>query len=318
MKKFFIKSFILFCIVFVPILIPNIMYTSTNHWKQKDYVYQFYSVPKNIQVANVGTSHGFAGFKYDNMGYNGFNFGLPYQNYYYDLAQLKQFINHFQKDAVLIIPISYLQITATLDHELENFRPRYYRYMNPKYMDFWSVGEFLRYGVFPIFSSGGIENIVDRIKNDIPEESISHFNIAVTTMANDLEKLTAYCKNKLYQWTREDVDKGIEGYNSNMNKVCEIIELCLANDIKPVLVSTPMPDLLNEMFAQKEGFFDRFYSFTKDIQEKYPFIPYFDYSHDEYFSSHYELFSDGEHLNVYGAEQFTKCIIQDLQNASLL
>jgi hypothetical protein len=54
------------------------------------------------------------------------------------------------------------------------------------------------------------------------------------------------------------------------------------------------------------------------LQEAYPDLPYFDYSHDSRFENNFLLFRDGDHLNTAGAEKFTAIVISDLQAGGLI
>ena len=74
--------------------------------------------------------------------------------------------------------------------------------------------------------------------------------------------------------------------------------------------------LLAEIYAAREK--NSIGISSADLAEKYPEIPYWDYSHDEEFSPYIELFMDDDHLNLYGAEKFTARIIEDLKRADYL
>jgi hypothetical protein len=69
----------------------------TNYWKLQNSVDKFNAVPHNIQLANLGSSHGTDGFDYTGIPYRTFNFALGGQHYPYDYAILNQYINDFEK-----------------------------------------------------------------------------------------------------------------------------------------------------------------------------------------------------------------------------
>jgi hypothetical protein len=110
-----------------------------------------------------------------------------------------------------------------------------------------------------------------------------------------------------------------EGFAYNKSLVSKMIELCYANDIQPVLISTPVSYILNQIYIENSpDFFDTFYRFSRELQEAYPSLAYFDYSRDPRFENDLSLFSDTSHLNTAGAKHFTAIVIDDLKTAGIL
>jgi len=132
------------------------------------------------------------------------------------------------------------------------------------------------------------------------------------------------CTAKHKHWTTDNKNEyafqaGEEGFVHNKILVSQIVEFCFANDIQPVLITMPITSILNNIYTEKSpGFFDTFYRFTRELQEAYPNLPYFDYSHDPRFENDFSLFKDGDHLNIFGAEKFTAIVISDLQTNGML
>jgi hypothetical protein len=179
-------------------------------------------------------------------------------------------------------------------------------------MDFYSTQEKILFTVVPVITAGKTIRFI--IKDQKPAAGISR-----TTKE---PKLTRYCINKHKAWTK-DRKSGIKtrekGFTKNKYIVSQIIELCYANNIRPVLVSTPITSVLNNIFLKKTpDFFDDFYRFIRELQETYPGLPYFDYSHDPRFENDFSLFYNGDHLNIFGAEKFTAIVISDLQTSGLI
>ena len=287
-------------------------YISTNHWKAENNVWKFNFVPEGIQLANLGASHGEVGFIYDDFPqYKTFNFALSAQWYFWDYGILQQYIDNFAPGAVVLLLVSYFGITAHPD-DYNEFHPRYYRFVKKEYFDEWNGGEFIQYAKFPILSAGN--NLFKCIK-DIPESNID--KIRDRTYILELEELEKYSQARYKQWTTED-EKGEVGYQQNLTEVCQLVKFCLDNGLKPVLVTTPVTSVLNDIYAEDENFFKTFYRFIADIQAQFPEVQYFDYSHDSDFSPQLKLFGDGDHLNIYGAKTFTARVVADLQEAELL
>ena len=312
MKRLCIKILILFSIVFLLFFLVNLRYLKTNHWKYQNDVHKFSSIPYDIELANLGSSHGNWGFYYNyTPEINAFNFGLGSQKFFYDFSMLQQFIGHFKKDAVLLVPISYFaMIHYTEDQELKSFnvvRPRYYRILDRKYLDSWSFIDYLQYRVFGILSSG--IHVLDVIKDTGPSED-PYFT---RTGSMGDKELYDYCEN--YRKIYADVEKTD---SMNIESVSKIVDFAVEHNLRPVFISTPILDYLNDIFAQDEEFFPTFYRFIDNLIKKYPNVPYLDYSHDERIVTHREFFSDADHLNMFGAEIFTKLVVSDLRKIGML
>jgi hypothetical protein len=312
MRKFAKKCLLFLTLIFSSIGILNYFYINTNHWKYTfiDQILKFNNVPEHIQFANVGSSHGVCGFDYSNVQYQSFNFALDGQFFLYDYALLKQYKNRFDKNAILLIPISYFQITRIKTDFIDQ-RARYYRFLEKEHIDIYSIREKILFSFVPVLMAGDTLRLIFK-DIDIPQRS------KFMTEA----ELIKYCNEKHRYWTTDstyEYETGEEGFTHNKFLVSQIIELCYTNNIRPVLVSTPITSILNNIYAEKSpGFFDTFYRFTHELQETYPDLHYFDYSHDPRFENDFSLFVDGDHLNTAGAEKFTAIVISDLQASGLL
>ena len=310
MKKFLYKMIILT----LPFFVINLCYVSTNYWKSENNVRKFNSVPEGIQLANLGPSHTEFGLLYNDFSqYKAFNFALSAQPYFWDYSILQQYHQNFVSNAVILLPICYFMVNARTD-DYNQIRPRYYRFLERKYFDKWNAKEFIQYAKFPILSAG---NKLFKIFNDIPVEEIDVFNTRTDHLEYD--ELLEYCQQKYDDATAPEFDKGEEGYQQNLAEVCQLVNLCLDKGLQPVLITVPITTVLNDIYAeQSPNFFPTFYRFISDVQTQFPNVPYFDYSHDTEFSPKFELFADGDHLNVYGAREFTAHVVADLQEAGLL
>jgi hypothetical protein len=306
-------TLIVSCILFF----LNALYIRTETWKYQNNVEKFAHVPQGIQIANFGSSHGRDDFEWSDSPYQAFNFGLSSQRHLYDYALLQQYINHFDKNAVVILLIEYFEIES-IKVDYSDQIPRYYRILNKEYMPEYSLRDYIRYAVFPVLSAG--TNIRSIILDSNPEDVFQknwH-----NTMPE--EELVKYCSKHHIDWTTDSPDgttlqKGLEGFVYNKKILSDIIDYCLACGLQPVLVSTPITGIFNNIFEERTpNFFETFYRFSREISGKYPHVPYLDYSHDKRFENNISLFYDGDHLNIYGAKKFTSIVIKDIQSLGFL
>lgn len=292
---------------FVLILfVLNFAYLHSYYWKEGREESKFNNVPYDIKIANLGSSHGNAFDYYNFPEYVTFRFNLQWQHHIYNYYVLKQYTDHFSKNAVVLIPISYFNITR-IEKE-SNFR--YYTFLSKENIPGWKFNEYLLYKYFPLFSTKDVWVKLLTMNNKM--EIIPK----TTHSSKEINELLNFYTN-WWLGNDPDVEKGEEGFQYNINAVSKIIDLCKEKDIIPVLVSTPIMDCINERYTN-DDFFDTFYRFTNVLIEKYPGLLYLDYSQNEDYSNDYSLFQDPVHLNIYGEKKFTAQIVQDLKNARLL
>jgi hypothetical protein len=315
MKKLVSKTLVLLLLVVGSIMILNHFYTGTNYWKYLNGVDKFNNVPHEIQLANLGSSHGTESFDYTSIPYRTFNFALGNQRYLYDHAILNHYIENFEKDAVLIILVEYFEITQIIS-DYGNQVARYYRFLHKETIPEYSLRDHIRYKVFPILSAGGNTTM---IFSDIKKNHQRNYS------SKTEEDLIGECEKKYSGWINPDLGSGVieageESYAYNQEFICKMVELCLAHDIRPVLVATPITSILNSLYDERSpDFFDAYYyRFIREICEKYPGLTFFDYSHDSRFVNDFSLFSDNDHLNAYGAEKFTHIVVADLEASGML
>jgi hypothetical protein len=314
MRNLLIKCLVLALIVSCILFFLNAIYIKTDAWKYQNHLEQFAHIPQHIRIANFGSSHGLYSFEWSSSPYQAFNFGLSGQSHLYDYALLQQYSNHFDKNAVVIFLIEYIeQIKIDYSDQIS----RYYRILDKAYMPEYSLQDHIRYSAFPVLGAGDtIRSIVSDYNPEVKFQKIWH-----STMSE--EELVEYSSKYYIGWTTDSPDgtlqKRAEGFIYNQKILSDIIDYCLARELQPVLISTPITGILNAIFEEKTpDFFETFYRFSRELSEKYPNVPYLDYSHDKRFENDSSLFRDGDHLNIYGAKKFTLIVIEDIQSLGLL
>lgn len=301
----------------VVLLFLNEAYKKTNYWKHiENNAYRFKEVPKEIKLCNVGSSHGMMSFKWEDYPeLNAFNFGVSSQPYWLDLVMLKHFEQNIEKGATVIIPLSFFQVYGYKRDGGEH-KQNYYFFLNKKEYPVWKLHEYLEYQLLPLFFKRAK---LEYLFNDIPKEEISRF--AYWKNSPSEKEIIEIADEKVKQafLTNFNYKNYKENYKSNMSDVCAIVDYCYQQEYVPIFVTTPLYTDYNELLENDIPFFKRsFDTFLKELREKYPSIPYFDYSHDKDFSPNIELFYDDDHLNRFGAEAFTRRLITDLRQAGYL
>lgn len=262
---------------------------------------KFINVPYAIDIANVGSSHGQYAFDYSNIENIGFNFSLSGQDFYYDYQLIRQYIDHFNKGAIIFIPVSYF----SFGHELfkADFierNPRYYRFLDRKYIYNFSYGEYILYKLLPILSA---KDKIEALIHD--EKRINRYEID-ENIYSEVE-LAEIGKSKA-EFHIENLSKG--DFENNIAYLNKLIKLLKMNNLRPVLITTPFTEYYNRNFSMET--YDDFYSIIKNISLNMQ-MPYLDYSHDTRFERNIELFIDSDHLNKNGRAKFTKIVFSDIE-----
>ncbi len=309
MKKFLIKLTAVTIPFMVLSLVLNIIFSKSYWWNSfTTEQAKFHSVPQNIQIANVGSSLTDVGLDYEDFPeYVTFNFALMWQHNIFNYYVFKNYVDNFAQNSILLIPISYFDITRIENEPIW----RYYTFLSKDNIPGWKLKDYILYKYLPLFS---IKNAWKTFINMNNKQYWMGKNN--TTYEDFLSQSEMYFS----WWMGNDpaIERGEEGFQYNIEAVSKIIDLCYEKGIIPVLISTPIMDCLNDKYSET-GFFDTFYRFTDELQKKYPNLLYFDYSQNEEFSKDYlSFFIDPPHLSASGAKKFTSQVMNDLKYAGLL
>ncbi len=256
---------------------------------------------KDLKIVNVGSSHTFNGIEYP-KNIKGYNFGLPSQKFYYDYEILKKYKKRLGENCIVIIPISIFSFydglkTEKIDKNYACFleKNRILHLRNDEYfmLKYFSITQ-------PITR---IPKVLKQISLFIQDKEL--FASKVLTLEEIKQDSTNKVKDHL---KREDKSNKI-----GINQLKEILDFCIENDYKPILITTPFTYLYNNGIGV-ENYQERIYKnlekIKKQYQEKYIYL---DYSHDKRFENNLEYFRDSDHLNGKGAEYFTEILLKDIE-----
>ncbi len=328
MKKFLLKVFLLICIVLSLVKIVDVYYKTTNEYinlltareivkfdinnsanEVKDEI-RFTSLQKDLQIINLGSSHGRASFNYiDFEEYNSFNFGLSSQSPKYDYLLLDYYKDYLNKDAIVFIPISYFTLYYNELDDFETFERlnvRYYDILGIKHIQSIDIVYYITNKISPLLLLENKE-IYETLFNQ--QEYIAIFNEKWYRSFSNFDTET---QTDIINTTAENHYRLIGNQTLNTDTVLvykEIIDLCKNEGFYPVLVTTPFLKEYNDEF--NEEFYNNFYQDINKIAQENNVL-YLDYSHDIEFINNQEYFSDADHLNEVGSKRFTNTIIQEV------
>lgn len=305
--KYDVIRFILKCILIpaaavIIILILNEPYREINDQKYMDTV-KFTLLkdnPQQIEIANLGSSHGACDFVYDAItqrGYSCFNFANTSQSYNYDYAVLTEFGQNMTAGSVLFIPVSYFSFNNEVINsvEAESMSLRYYRFLSPNNIPDYDPYIDIITNRLPILSAGkDILQLFPKLNTVLTAHAADNGINTEEFIRRAQERYSRHFDNKEEYFMPERIEN-----------LRDIIDYCKQNQITPVLITTPFSTYYNDLVSQ--DFLKEFYETVNTVASDTG-VNYYDYSHDERFGANLEYFSDSDHLNETGAAYFMDII----------
>ncbi len=322
MKKLALKLIAFSLVLMGPLVALNFLYLQTNYWEVNNERYRIVHHPDNIELVNLGNSHEHAGLRWGEF-FDGsaHNFALSSQSPRYGLGILKDKERFFSPGAIVLIPLSFFDFETDFEElysEFPAYDTRYYSLIDDKFnIVNYSLEKDLLYNYFPVFTAKeNLKFIWEDV--DLPT---SYYVEDLKTVGEkeDLDKVAEW---KSSDWENHvmvpatDQEAISRTIAENSRWVEETIAYCESKGFRPVLLSSPVTDELTSRIAPER--IERFDDAVASIQEKYPNVPWLDYSRDERFVTSYDLFRDSDHLNSIGGDLYTKQLLMDLADRGLI
>lgn len=310
-KKYDILRFVLKCICIPAAALLIIYFLNDSYQKIDENKYldiakftTFGIQVQEVQIGNLGSSHGLYDFNYDALTQRGcqcFNFANTSQSYNYDYALLKEYGGYLTKDSILFIPVSYFSFNDEVvnDTEREAMSIRYYHCLSPENIPDYDLYTDIVANKFPILSAG------EDILKLFPKLNLSLIAFA----AEDAIDEAAFANRAKERYSRHFDNKEEYFMPERIENLYEIIAYCKEHEITPVLITTPFSkyyrDLVSEEFLRE--FEDVITGIANDTG-----VNYYDYSYDARFRDNLAYFMDADHLNDEGAAYFMEILMEEV------
>ncbi len=310
-KKYDILRFVLKCICIPAAALLIIYFLNDSYQKIDENKYldiakftTFGIQVQEVQIGNLGSSHGLYDFNYDALTQRGcqcFNFANTSQSYNYDYALLKEYGGYLTKDSILFIPVSYFSFNDEVvnDTEREAMSIRYYHCLSPENIPDYDLYTDIVTNKFPILSAG------EDILKLFPKLNLSLIAFA----AEDAIDEAAFANRAKERYSRHFDNKEEYFMPERIENLYEIIAYCKEHEITPVLITTPFSkyyrDLVSEEFLRE--FEDVITGIANDTG-----VNYYDYSYDARFRDNLAYFMDADHLNDEGAAYFIEILMEEV------
>lgn len=294
------------------------------NWYKNIFIYtkQFVSnigyrdnIIRNYDVVNLGSNPALFAFFYD--GVKGANWATGSQGPDMDFEILRYYHSYIKSGGTVIIPIMpFTSISLYLRKKTAYWGKTYYAKF-ASILDYSQIrgNKDLREGAFffrfPLLSDP--KNSLLKIIKDEPKDC--RFLLSEQPMMTlDLKQDAVQCiRGWIKEFDLQSLDAPISGelracFDKAVELVRNMIDFCLARNLKPALVCPPMTRHLAGKFsstARKQ--------FISDFVEKCNTadIPFFDYTDCPDFQSD-DLYFNSFFLNLRGRKFFTKRVLQDL------
>lgn len=332
MRRFIFKvTAFVFAVAIISLTI-NYLYIAKNPVNSK-----FTYVPENIEVCNLGSSHGMYGYCYEKYkdSYTCFNFALDSQSLSYDYRLLKAYRENLSEDAIVIITLSYASMYGSIaeadSEDFESKNQRYYHFLPVHLIKKYDLTTDMLLGRYRSMKGEPTEVLNSLLTDPIYNTSNSTYSNDYWMKAEDVETEYWYITADAAQTdsnaeaaylrhfvTNKQDENGNMIYNmEEVDALYNIIELCHETGKTPVLITTPYLTEYTDCIQQgSPDFYEEFYSFVDKLVEEEN-IQYYDYSHDERFQTDYDLFINADHLNKKGAKKFTACVWDEVISSIL-
>lgn len=258
-----------------------------------DYLIDKVNLSENIQVLISGLSYGMKGVNEKIFSKNALNISLSSNDLYFT-------------DKLIRLLTRVKSIRSSLKEVYINLAYYSFDYRISKTLERTRINRYFPY----IYESDGYNQ-----KKEILLNRVITTNKYPKKLYGEYQKTV---NSKIFKDANKAKTKKYAIHHSNMrnNKVCDknidilssLVRDLLDLNIKPIIFITPVTQHYYSEYSKKS--IDRFYSFVRPITEKFD-IPLFDYFDDDRFEVN--DFGDGSHLNLKGANKFTKLLKEDFE-----
>lgn len=317
MKKFFINNIVISISMLVVLYFLSQIWI--NYLDESSVKFLELKNNKNIsklKIINIGSSHTNYGIKYpENI--KGYNLALSGQSFYYDYEILKEYHKKFDKDCIIIIPISIFSFYS--GENIENIDLNYVSFLDKKFFKMDKVKCFLQKYFTVLYPSKRIKEVCRYIFNSFKNRKLEKIFVRYPKNLSLKEKEKAVKTTALRHLGIGVINKEFaKDKKIGIKQLVNILIFCEEKGFRPVLISTPQTYLYNDEIGEKNyqvKIYDNIKEVENQLNKKYLYL---DYSHDERFINNLEYFSDDDHLNEKGAEYFTKILLNDIKTNLLV
>lgn len=257
------------------------------------------------EILVLGSSHEFDGVNTQLFGRTSYNLAIPNQSIYYGAQMILKHMDDMPKLKLVIMPISYFSLESNLIDVNTVYYSRFWE-IPPPPVGRSSVSDFQRFSFIALYNRRIFSFIRDGFKvkiglnsQDGILEDNGWFNVPFESGSKDrINNATGLVRVR-------DHLAGMDTQNLYFNQYVlkSFLDELAAKKISVVLITSPVYSTYYLQIQQDK--YDSMQKIIKDLSSSYH-IKYHNYLMDTRFIK--EDFFNNDHLNVSGAEKFSKII----------
>lgn len=282
----------------------NERYKHSDYYRSLSGLVRFESVPEQLQVVNLGSSHARYGIDYSgHPELRAFNFAMDSQRIEYDERILNAYADHIQEDAVVFFVVSYFTFFHEQDLPLGPEALNYYRVLPRADIPAYSLRQDLLYHIFPVLTAQReVMRVFEPTGN--PDQALTDTDVpAERDVVKQKGEERAARHVGIYRTCPPgETDRAVSALQ-------RMLALCEERHWQAVLVTTPYLWAYEQ--AIPEEMKQAHYALIREIQEDFPAVPYLDYSSDSRFAENSSLFCNTDHMNQAGRLLFTEILLEE-------
>lgn len=307
-----IVSFILIAFLLVLLLLNEYYYWVVCAFTQ-DYHMRKGEKGGPYEAIAFGSAYCRYGLDFSGTDVKGYNYGYSSQFFHYTNLMLHQYAKTCKKGGVVYLIIADL-VFAKEGKGLYGAE-EYVKFLDKSTLgEEYSAGRYIR-SRFPVFINPRlVVSCVKRfcgIKPTDSYKSLENNSLAESEVIMEAEKrCNSWCRqfgllNTIGNSIPEELD---DVFKKTRQILTDMIQFCLDNGLKPILVVTPVSKIMNDRLG--DDFIKRvlFNNISKANIQK---VPMMNYLRDERFGDYHLYHNNADFLNARGRRLFTKVLVED-------
>lgn len=270
-------------------------------------------------IVAFGSSYARYAYDFKESGLCGYNFGIVAQFFYYTDKMIRSFRETYKPNCYVIITVPDLCFAEV---GMGKYLPqRYVRFIRKDILGKeYSFLQYLLQSYFPLFIPS-LHNFKQIVKKILTYKFENEYTVLQSNQLS-YEQTIALAKCRCQDWIKEfglkdtqspNLPKKLYNEFKKSSALLEsIIDYCINEGLRPVLVLTPVSECMNRCLSDE--FLQEVLYNNIAIANKHN-IPVLDYMKDNRFQT-FDLYSNNaDFLNARGRKLFSKVLVDDIKEA---
>lgn len=318
---------IIFVLLIISYIACNFLYKRTNDYKNRFVTIRDYEqgVPKNIKIAAFGSTYGKYAFNsLKDYRFNSFNFCLEAEPLQCDLKILKKYSSNLAPGCLVFINLAACVTCCKEEEEVVLNSNNYYKLLNfndlpialKRNLRRW-INYLLPIDIFNIKRFARL--LIDKeLVMDVTERH--PVSVSEKAAIQNMQNIANCWINMFHLKDLKSIDIPNEiqtRVKVNEEVLTEIIDYCISNGWKPIVVIPPMSSELNNYFSDEFHQTVLINCINKSILNKD--VIFCNFLNNKEFKENWTLYCDGGfRLNKYGSRKFIRELLYQINSKGII